>query len=667
MADAGVSSTKVAGLGFGERLRRAARAGVREAGAAFGRTPLEVLLGVCAAVGLSVAVERNAMDTWVRLLVAVGLALPLTYAASVLHARGIVPAWVRWAVSGAAVVFGALWGFLGPDNPPVAEIWRTWLLVLTGVAALLCVPLVGAGGDERRARVYAFVARLVARTAIVGAYAAALWVGLALALAAVNGLFELHLPGKAWVHLTAALFVLLPPWAIAAGLPVLIAPTAPWGEDALRVLRRIGLFLATPLVIVYLGIVYAYTIRVMATGEVPKNLVSPVVIGAGLLIVATTFALEPAQGDTRAGGLALFVRLAGPLLLPLVLFAIWAVTTRVDQYGWTEFRYLRLLLLVLLAAFAAAAVYRLVRRRRPPLTAMPAVLGVVLLLAAVGPVSAPAVAHRSQAGELQALLAQAHRRGPGGTAMSVPSPVFRGIVDKSDYLQEHFGWAALAQVIPWIGKRPPGRIATDLLAQRIGVVEAIGGSGSRVVDASVQGGKGIPGVPGGTFWEFEARAPQEPPRAGKAAGKPAPPARVTPPHDADQVVVIVGAPPARVLVLRAGGDTLTAAVVPLLDTLLARSATHAGQPYFGEPRPGLPPEARGTRVAVDLLPAEAVRPLLARDGHVAGQLVLRHITFESTSAAARGARPSDAAGHLLRVEEASGFIVLPAAPAAPAP
>src|SRR5512140_1792545 len=236
MSDEAVASTTVTpSPGLAGRLRGAARATAREAAAAFARTPLEVLLGAAAAIGFSIAVQWESEEDWPHLLVAVAIALPLTYAASALHARGVLGNVARWATSALAVAGGALYGFLLFDTHLEAEAWRAFLLVMGAFAALLCVPLLR-HGDARRES-HAFTARFAARAAIVWAYAGALWLGLALALAAINGLFELHLSSKAWLHLVAALFILLPPWAVAAGLPALVAPPEPWRESELRILR----------------------------------------------------------------------------------------------------------------------------------------------------------------------------------------------------------------------------------------------------------------------------------------------------------------------------------------------------------------------------------------------------------------------------------------------
>ena len=94
LADGGLAKIKKANLNrlkpvpgrprLTERAGRAAREVAREAAAAFARTPLEVLLGACAAIGFSISIEWRTEENIARLFVAIGIALPLVYAASAL-------------------------------------------------------------------------------------------------------------------------------------------------------------------------------------------------------------------------------------------------------------------------------------------------------------------------------------------------------------------------------------------------------------------------------------------------------------------------------------------------------------------------------------------------------------------------------------------------------
>src|SRR5690625_3940154 len=391
-------------------LKTTLRNAPRQAARALLRTPLEVLLGAAAWIVIALAIEDLATDnTATRLAITTAIALPLVYGTSFLAASGTITRWIRWLIATTAIAVAGLYGFLLFDPDLTAERWRAATLIAASILALLAAPLASwqPNGPGRRALVYRFATRLTVRVAIVGLYAAALYAGLAAALAAVNGLFSLELPSRLYTHLAALVFALLPPWAIAAGLPALVAPPAPWGEITLRALRRTALLLLPPLSALLLLTVYASIRRLLVTGEAPSNLISPVGLGAGALTLAATLLVEPLHGRDDAITLTRFVRTLPPPLPPLTGLALWAVLIRVGQYGWTEFRYLRVLAILLLGAFAIAGSWRLILRRLPPLTALPAIAAATLAIATIGPLSAPAVSLRSQETRLTTLLAEA--------------------------------------------------------------------------------------------------------------------------------------------------------------------------------------------------------------------------------------------------------------------
>ena len=293
-------------------------------------------------------------------------------------------------------------------------------------------------------------ARLLLRVAVAAAYGVALFVGIAIAIFAIEQLFELDIDDDVYAHLAGWTFFALVPWIVVGGRVALVGPASPRAEGARRVARLAATFFAAPLAVGYTAILYAYAVRVAVTGEVPKNLLSPLVIGAGALWLLLAFLVEPIRADAvedSAGqgrdegestaaktsaeapgstALTLLARWLPPALLPMLALGIWAVAVRIQQYGWTEFRYVRLAVLAALVVLRGRGDCTLLMRsrgrvahgNRAPLSwsAVPAVLALAMFLSAVGPWSAPAVALRSQKARLAAAIAQARQEGgpPGG-------------------------------------------------------------------------------------------------------------------------------------------------------------------------------------------------------------------------------------------------------------
>lgn len=590
-------------------LKTTLRNAPRQAARALLRTPLEVLLGAAAWIVIALAIEDLATDnTATRLAITTAIALPLVYGTSFLAASGTITRWIRWLIATTAIAAAGLYGFLLFDPDLTAERWRAATLIAASILALLAAPLASwqPNGPGRRALVYRFATRLTVRVAIVGLYAAALYAGLAAALAAVNGLFSLELPSRLYTHLAALVFALLPPWAIAAGLPALVAPPAPWGEITLRALRRTALLLLAPLIGIYLLIVYAYIVRILVTGEVPSNLISPVVLGAGALTLAATLLVEPLHGRDDAITLTRFVRTLPPLLLPLTGLALWAVLIRVGQYGWTEFRYLRVLAILLLGAFAIAGSWRLILRRLPPLTALPAIAAATLAIATISPLSAPAVSLRSQETRLTTLLAEARGQHqpptpdtlhtPDTPATPVTPDALAEITSRARYLRDHFGDDALRPFLASGSKLPTDRSA-PALAAALGITEAVDDALPRIIHAALPEDAGIPGVTGGTVYLVAYQ-------------------RLTLDTAGTRITLH---PPA--------GPPLTAEIAPLANRIARATLDQVSEPLFTYDAPSHRPAITTRTTHAELPATEAALTLTGPDGRPRGQIVLQRLTI----------------------------------------
>jgi hypothetical protein len=472
-----------------------------DARAAFTHAPLEVLVGVLVGVTFAVTQRgsgRGQYDLWWRVAAASALAFPLLLSLSVLRARGVLDGRLRWLLAATA---SYSWLVHDPDHD--AEAWRWFLLAAAAVLALLLTPV--AGGGERaevRRRTWSYGYRGVVRTVGVLGYAALLYLALSGAVGAVTTLFDLETPRHLYSDLFAAVFFALAPWILVGGIPRLIEP---WRGDTTvpKPLSIAGRFLYVPVLAVYLAILYAYTVRVLVTGEIPKNLVSPLVIAAGLLGFGVALLLEPVHGDPEHRGVSRAVRLLPAALIPVLPLAFWAVLQRQAQYGWTEFRYIRLVVLVLLAILAVLGTIRLVRRQPPVLSSVLAIFLAASLLAAVGPWSATAVSRRSQTARLEDGLRRIGLRDRAAWArqltrkdgLRVDSARYEQITSSASYLYRNHGAAALRRVFPsFPDTLPAGKSVEKLLH----LVQSCGGVEVHV-SATIDWTGGIAGIEGGVM------------------------------------------------------------------------------------------------------------------------------------------------------------------------
>ncbi|HSK21396.1 MAG TPA: DUF4153 domain-containing protein [Longimicrobiales bacterium] len=426
-------------------LTARARRYLADAVHAFDHAPVEVTLSVLLAAAFSYALASDAepFREWFEIGVIIVLTGAVAFTATLLHALGAWSTRTRWLVTAGGAGAAALYGLLVLDLRWEAEAWRAATLVAAGALTLLAAPAFAgrAGATERFRRV---TGRLLLRTIAVLIYALALFAGLALALGAVNTLFELDLDARIYFHTFGWVFFVLVPWVIVGGLPDYVRPEGDAGPVAAAV-HRISAYLVTPLLAIYFIILYAYAVRIALTGELPKNLVSPLVIAAGLIAGVALVLFDRYNDSDDTAGSFRWLRLTAPLFVPLAALGVWALSMRWDQYGWTEFRALRLVLLATLGVLAIAAAFCVLRRRSLPTHLLPLTLAIVAVLSATGPWSAMAVSRRSQ----QARLAEAmSAAGIDGSATAVRDTLienepYREISETTRYLLAHFGPAAL--------------------------------------------------------------------------------------------------------------------------------------------------------------------------------------------------------------------------------
>lgn len=594
-----------------EAISLRARAGryLRDAARGIRRAPAEVLATLCAAAAFSWAVELGdaAFQDWAELAVACVLLVAVAWTGTLLEAMGRWDAARRWAFTVAGGLVVAIYAVAVADFTRASEAWRAALLVGAAILWLLALPALGGPAAGRVDRMRRVDGRILLR--VIGAllYGAALFAGLALALRAVDVLFEMGLDGEIYGHVFGWIFFALVPWIVLGGLPDYVRPAEEPSAIA-GVAQRIAAYLVPPLLALYYVILYAYVVRILVTGELPKNLVSPLVLAAGGLALLGLMLFDPQPGGR---GFARWLRIAPPLFLPLAVLGAWALILRVDQYGLTEFRAVRLGALAALVVLAVAATAQLARRRSFALHHALLTLAAAMLLGAVGPWSALAMSRRSQQARLESALTDvgiapadtaAVLPPPDTTAREVPAADYEQIRGSAQYLARHFGPEALPPVLR------PAAAGAD--ARWLDYAAQLGLRPDAPTEDGLMGGS-LPfdtpvALPAGTAyrvaWSAPPRSPARPPAPGRPAG-------------GRNVAALSMAADSTRLALRVGGTVLYADLAPLVGSLEPRAR-----------RPMREPELPLEHATVELTDAA---------GSSRGRLVVWNLWLESDSAGVR--------------------------------
>jgi hypothetical protein len=417
---------------------------------AWRKLPVETAIVAMTGAGAIGAYHDSHELWWVRLVLAGLVVTPLAFAAHRLGVRR--QATMIGAITAAILVLLAV--CLNADTRPDSQGF-SYPYGLCALASLL-VPFVTA-----RRQFTHFVRRFFEETTTWGL----LWGGAMAAIGilsyALHELFDLdvsHLGVDVLITCVTGAFVLVYLDRLRT------ADTATPGRMP-ELWRRLATTIGAPFVCAMLAILVVYELSVVVRGELPRNTLSPLILGAGLvgfvstLIVSAVLgeaapsALQPAERHMWARSLAIRVMRGFPIVLLVLLpMAGWALWLRIDEHGLTPLRVVRAYGVLCLAVLSVAGAWRCVRGRGALTWQVPAVLLVGALVAALGPFSAVRLSVRSQAAEL------AHRLdalGVGRVVASQEPPVkvtldwdqLDPLASRVDLLVELAGEAGLRRVL----------------------------------------------------------------------------------------------------------------------------------------------------------------------------------------------------------------------------
>ena len=237
---------------------------------------------------------------------------------------------------------------------------------------------------------------LVAATAVL--FSAVLFAGLAIIIFTVTSLFSLEISGYAYLKLWLAMAGVVAPFLFMAGIPA-------HGEvidkrEYPPVLRSLMLYVITPLVTAYTGILYLYFAKILVTRQWPVGVVAHLVLWYSVATAAAFFFIWPLskQSDWAKRFPSRFAK----AVLPLLAMMFVSIGIRIKGYGVTENRYY-VIALGLWLLFSM--VYLALAKDKPRKWVLLASLAVVTLVSVFGPVSSFSIAKESQNKRLENLIA----------------------------------------------------------------------------------------------------------------------------------------------------------------------------------------------------------------------------------------------------------------------
>jgi len=371
-----------------------------ESTAAFRRFPF-VLVNACigtiaAVVLIGTYSDENFLN---NILVATALGLPLlTALATSAEKKGwSFPRRLMANLAGVVILIG-YWFTLPRDvfAGPTAHTVRFFVLNI-GLHLL-----VSFAAFSRRAEAngfWQFNRSLFLRFLTAFLYSSVLYIGLAIAIASVDQLFEVHINGELYGQVWAVIAGLFNTWFFLAGIPKEMHALE--GETSYpKGLKIFTQYILIPLVLVYLVILYAYMAKIIIQWGWPKGYVSNLILGFSITGIFSLLLLWPIQDRSENTWIRRLSHRFYLALIPLVAMLLLAIGMRLSDYGVTENRYYVLIMGIWLAGIV---VYFLVSKAKS-IKVIPVSLSIIALLSAYGPWSASSTAQRSQLNRLESIL-----------------------------------------------------------------------------------------------------------------------------------------------------------------------------------------------------------------------------------------------------------------------
>ncbi|GAB4395562.1 MAG: hypothetical protein OHK0053_04520 [Microscillaceae bacterium] len=233
--------------------------------------------------------------------------------------------------------------------------------------------------------------RLFLRILAAALYSAVLYLGISASILSISVLFDIKIEFTIYARLWVLMVGLFNTWFFLGGVPRDFAELEA-DESYPRPLKLFTQFVLLPLVSLYGLILFGYALKILFTWNLPKGLVSYLVLAFSGTGIFSLLLIHPLRKKEGHQWIQIFARFFFLALLPLLALLFVAIGRRILDYGVTEPRYIVLVLALWLFGLSLYFVLR----PRAEIRYIPISLALLMLFSAYGPWSASSVSEYSQ-------------------------------------------------------------------------------------------------------------------------------------------------------------------------------------------------------------------------------------------------------------------------------
>jgi len=403
------------------------------------RFPWVLAAGVVAAFAAINAVNGPNMDYWARLSMVAALGLPLLTALTLFaEQRGWTGVGRTALLAGAVLLLAGFYQvWPGPE-----EDYQAIRYVQLSAALHLLVAFLPFLGRFQRDVFWQYNRRLFEAILKAVLFSGVLFLGLVIALAALDKLFGVDVPGETYARLWFVMAFVANTWIFLGGVPDNL-PALANDTDYPKGLKVLSQYILTPLVTIYLVLLTAYILKILVTGDWPSGWIGYLVASVAVVGLLAFLLVAPLRDREGEGWIRTFSRWLFIGLMPAAVMFLLALWKRIDPYGLTELRVLGFLMGLWLLGIALCFTIR----RNTGIHIIPISLAVLLLATLYGPTSATSLSVGSQGRRIRALLAQPAEGGEISTSAQVE------VSSAVQFLLRHNAGSALQRAV---GGKVPG-------------------------------------------------------------------------------------------------------------------------------------------------------------------------------------------------------------------
>ncbi len=245
-----------------------------------------------------------------------------------------------------------------------------------------------------------FTVKLFLRFFVAILFSGFIFLGLTFALITIDSLFEVTLHENLY-------FMLFMSVASVFTIPYFLCgvPDKEFDYDSFdypKILKILISYIFLPLLVIYLTILYIYSIKIAVTFTLPIGSLSIPIVIFSIFGILSLFLISPIQRKTDSKWLNIFSRLFYFALIPMIVMLYISIYKRIFDYGITESRYIILIIGLWLTGIA---VYFIITKGRNKII-IPVTISIISILIFFGPWSAFNVSYYSQYRKLISILTE---------------------------------------------------------------------------------------------------------------------------------------------------------------------------------------------------------------------------------------------------------------------